>query len=48
MSFVKSVNMSLFNWLFKNEFNVIMRQYSKVFLLNEHLGAEDKANRSNS
>ena len=42
MPFLKIVNMSLFNWLFKIGFNVSMKKASRIFLLNEILGAKDK------
>ena len=46
--FLKSVNMSLFNWLFKTGFNILMKYASRIFLLNEILGAKDKIDHLNS
>lgn len=40
--------MSVFNGLFKIEFNVLMKYASRIILLNESLSAQDKIDYLNS
>ena len=41
MALLESVNMSIFNWLFKIV-NVLMKYTSIIFLWNENLGTKNK------